>query len=146
MPELRPPFAPTSVGSWLSGLLQPHPEGYVLARWVLLRGLAVVFFSAFYSFAYQIDGLIGPNGILPANAYLKLVHRYLEAPACYLQVPTLFHWLGARTNALNAVVAVGLALLGAVDAQPGAQADPRALYGVLSVSHQRFPDLRVVPI
>ena len=109
MTEVRAPFAPGSVGSRLSGLLQPNPEGYVLARWVLLRGLAVVFFSAFYSYAYQVDGLIGPDGILPANAYLKLVHRYLGVPACYFQVPTLFHWLGASTNALNAIVTAGLA-------------------------------------
>ena len=43
----------------------------LLPRWLFLRGLGLIFFSAFYSLVFQILGLIGPNGILPANDYLQ---------------------------------------------------------------------------
>jgi hypothetical protein len=36
-------------------------------RWIWLRALGLIFLSAFYSLAFQIDGLIGPRGILPAG-------------------------------------------------------------------------------
>jgi hypothetical protein len=46
------------------------PPAYLAARWLFLRGLGLIFFSAFYSFLFQIQGLIGPRGILPAQNYL----------------------------------------------------------------------------
>ncbi|MGH9445968.1 MAG: hypothetical protein ACRD3O_09595, partial [Terriglobia bacterium] len=54
---------------------QPEPPdkpGHLWPRWIFLRALGLIFFSAFYSLDFQIVGLIGPRGILPA-------HRYLEA-------------------------------------------------------------------
>src|SRR5437899_12967896 len=48
---------------------------YLRARWIWLRALGGIFFSAFYSLYFQIHGLIGPNGILPATAYLDAVRR-----------------------------------------------------------------------
>ena len=53
------------------------PPGYLAARWLFLRTLGLIFFSAFYSLAFQIRGLIGPNGILPARDYLVQVARVL---------------------------------------------------------------------
>jgi hypothetical protein len=41
------------------------------ARWLFLRALGAIFFSAFLSLAYSIHGLIGPLGILPARDYLQ---------------------------------------------------------------------------
>lgn len=37
-------------------LTRPHPAGFWAARWLILRGLGVVFFSAFHSYAFQIQG------------------------------------------------------------------------------------------
>src|SRR5512143_753595 len=45
------------------------------SRWIFLRGLGLVFFSAFGSYAAQVTALIGPTGILPARSYLELVAR-----------------------------------------------------------------------
>ena len=39
-------------------------------RWIWLRALGLIFLSAFYSLAFQITALNGPNGILPAAEYL----------------------------------------------------------------------------
>ena len=58
--------------------LAPRAEGggrYLWARWLFLRGLGLIFGSAFLSLAFQIHGLIGPRGILPAGEYLGVVRR-----------------------------------------------------------------------
>ena len=61
--------------------------GYLCARWLFLRALGLVFFSAFYSLVFQIRGLIGPNGILPARDYLAQVARVVGS-ARYWYAPT----------------------------------------------------------
>ena len=53
----------------------------ILARWIFLRALALIYFSAFYSLLFQIKGLIGPQGILPASNYLLAVTRSISARA-----------------------------------------------------------------
>ncbi len=69
----------------------PGPPGYLAARWLFLRSLGLIFFSAFYSLAFQIRGLIGPNGILPAREYLPEVARVLGARR-FWYAPTVFWW------------------------------------------------------
>jgi len=49
----------------------------LIPRWIFLRALGFIYFSAFYSLAFQIKGLIGANGILPAGTYLETVARSL---------------------------------------------------------------------
>jgi hypothetical protein len=48
-------------------------EDSLWPRWLFLRALALIFLSAFYSLAFQIHGLIGDRGILPAGDYLQQV-------------------------------------------------------------------------
>jgi hypothetical protein len=76
-------------------------------RWIFLRCLGAIFFSAFYSLAFQIKGLIGPRGILPAGAYLEEVTRVLPGVSRFWRVPTLL-WLGSGDAALTALVWGGL--------------------------------------
>jgi hypothetical protein len=86
------------------------PPGYLAARWLFLRALGLIFFSAFYSLAYQIRGLIGPDGILPARDYLVQVARVLgSARFCY--APTVFWWSASDRFLLGVVVAGMLASL-----------------------------------
>ena len=42
----------------------------LIPRWIFLRALGLIYFSAFYSLVFQIRGLIGAEGILPANEFL----------------------------------------------------------------------------
>ena len=84
----------------------PEP-GYLRPRWIFLRALGVIFFSAFYSLAFQVHGLIGPRGILPAGEYLHQVAGVLGAVQRFWYAPTLF-WLGAGSVALTLVVAAGI--------------------------------------
>jgi hypothetical protein len=76
-------------------------------RWIFLRGLGVIFFSAFYSLAFQIKGLIGARGILPAAAYLQEVVRVLPGVSRFWRVPTLL-WIHSGDGMLTALVWAGL--------------------------------------
>jgi len=80
--------------------------GHLWPRWLFLRALGLIFFSAFYSFLFQIRGLIGPEGILPAREYLDAVGQSLGARA-FWYVPTLL-WLGSGNRSLLLLCWVGL--------------------------------------
>lgn len=62
-------------------------------RWIFLRALAAIYFSAFFSLLFQIEGLIGPRGILPAERYLIAVRGELGLLR-FWYVPSLF-WLSS---------------------------------------------------
>ena len=49
----------------------------LVPRWLFLRALGLIYFSAFFSLIFQIRGLIGPDGILPAGGYLQAVAQSL---------------------------------------------------------------------
>src|SRR5277367_6562355 len=96
------------VVNWLLG---PEPvsekrPGHLWPRWIFLRALGLIYFSAFYSLLFQIKGLIGPNGILPAADYLQAVNAALHLQS-YWTVPTLL-WFGASNGALMTLCWMGL--------------------------------------
>lgn len=76
-------------------------------RWLLLRALGLIFFSAFYSLAFQIHGLIGSRGILPVAEYLGRVWAAVPGLERLWYVPSVL-WLGASDRALTTVVALGM--------------------------------------
>jgi hypothetical protein len=78
----------------------------LISRWLFLRGLALIYFSAFFSLIFQIRGLIGPRGILPANEYLKSVADSFGG-ARFWYAPTLL-WLSSGSHMLMAICWVGL--------------------------------------
>jgi hypothetical protein len=82
------------------------PPDRLIPRWIFLRALAAIYFSAFYSLLFQIRGLIGPQGILPAHQYLAAVARALEGKR-YWFAPTLF-WFSASSHVLMATMVIGL--------------------------------------
>jgi len=82
-------------------------ESYLRARWIWLRALGLIFFSAFYSLAWQIHGLIGERGILPAFDYLHELSGIFGLVQKIWYAPTLF-WISSSDTALTCVIAVGL--------------------------------------
>ena len=78
-----------------------------LIGWTFMRGLGLIYFSAFTSMLVQIEGLIGPNGILPAQEFLNRIALILPEDH-YWKYPTLF-WLDASDTALNAACLAGMA-------------------------------------
>jgi hypothetical protein len=81
-------------------------RSHLWPRWLFLRALGLIFLSAFYSFAFQIHGLIGERGILPAGDYLQQVRMAFGAVRAVWFAPTLL-WFGSGDVALTVVVAAG---------------------------------------
>ncbi|MBV9105936.1 MAG: lipase maturation factor family protein [Verrucomicrobia bacterium] len=81
---------------------------YYIARTLFLRLLGLVYLIAFWSFWSQVDGLIGPDGVLPVAPWLaELRNRF--GPEAYRLFPTLC-WFNAGTSFLHSLCAAGVAL------------------------------------
>ena len=76
-PESSPTPTQQPSSAILSAPAEPSPSStHLWPRWLFLRALGLIYFSAFYSLIFQIKGLIGPNGILPASELLQAVPNY----------------------------------------------------------------------
>src|SRR5882757_339602 len=80
----------------------------LIPRWIVLRALGLIYCSAFVSLLFQIRGLIGPAGILPADKYLAAVAHSFGPGTRLWFAPTLL-WLGSGSHMLMAISWVGLA-------------------------------------
>ncbi len=79
---------------------------YFRASSIFVRLLALCYLAAFVSLFLQIDGLIGPRGILPAEGYLDWI-RAQTGPSRFWWVPT-FAWLSAKPAMLHGLCAGGV--------------------------------------
>jgi hypothetical protein len=102
-------MAERSPRDWLHWLFDSRTgaAARLMPRWIFLRGLAAIYFSAFYSLLFQIKGLIGPDGIMPARDYLAAVAQQVPSTR-FWYAPTLF-WLSSSSHALMLVTWMGLA-------------------------------------
>jgi lipase maturation factor 1 len=71
----------------------------LIPRWIFLRALGLIYFSAFFSLVFQIRGLIGPQGILPAADFLPAVAREFPGNYRFWFAPTLL-WYSASSHML----------------------------------------------
>jgi len=83
------------------------PHNRLAVRWIFLRLLAAIYFSAFFPLLFQIEGLNGPSGILPAQSFLHAVQVEM-GPLRYWYAPTIF-WLSAGRPMMMAVIWLGMA-------------------------------------
>jgi len=81
-------------------------QDYNLTGWLFLRLLALIYAAAFLSLAVQIEGLVGPNGILPFSEQLSLQFNHFGAAAWFI-TPTIF-WFNSSDVALFGVTMMGL--------------------------------------
>lgn len=101
----RPFFS--AMTRWLWGT---HSERttHCFSRWLFLRALGCIYLIAFLSLWVQIHGLIGSNGILPADQFLAAVRQQVGMSSYYF-VPTLF-WLNPSDLCLHLLCAAGVVL------------------------------------
>jgi hypothetical protein len=78
----------------------------LMPRWIFLRCLGLIYFSAFYSLVFQIRGLLGPEGILPAGDYLVALTKQMGASR-YWFAPTLL-WISSGGHTLTAICWAGM--------------------------------------
>jgi lipase maturation factor 1 len=80
----------------------------LVPRWLFLRALGCIYFSAFFSLVFQIRGLIGPQGVLPANEYLQAVaHSFGHSRGLWFAPSTL--WISSGPHMLLGLCWVGMA-------------------------------------
>lgn len=84
------------------------PLTYARVEWLFLRCLALIYFFAFSSFAVQITGLLGANGILPAARFLREASSTLGVRAYWL-APGIF-WIAHSDAFLRATCWAGAAI------------------------------------
>lgn len=82
----------------------PH---YGVATQGVLRGLGLIYFISFWSFAAQALALSGPSGLQPLDALLEFL-RSKASFAAPIEFPSLF-WLGGGNGMLLGVCALGMA-------------------------------------
>ena len=78
---------------------------HFIARWLFLRALGLIYFSAFFALLFQVRGLIGSQGILPAADYLQAVRGLGVLRFWY--TPTLL-WFSSNDRLLMALCWIGL--------------------------------------
>src|SRR5882672_6100054 len=98
-------WAPASALRWLFDSERAAADR-LIPRWIFLRALGLIYFSAFYSLVFQIRGLIGPRGILPASEYLEAVARGF-GPLRFWFAPTLL-WFSSGSHMLMALCWTGI--------------------------------------
>src|SRR5438034_1351446 len=98
-------WSPVSAVRWLFAS-EPGATNGLLPRWIFLRALGLIYYSAFFSLVFQIKGLIGPQGILPAGEYLHAVTGQFGRVG-YWYAPTLL-WLSSGRHMLTAICWVGM--------------------------------------
>lgn len=79
----------------------------LIPRWIFLRALGLIYFSAFYSLVFQIRGLIASDGILPGGEYLQLIARSSVGHLRLWYSPSLL-WISSSSQMLLALCWVGM--------------------------------------
>src|SRR5215471_12356683 len=91
---------------WIFGPREGGPTREIV-RWLFLRALGAIYLSAFFSLVFQIRGLIGPHGILPASLYLQAVAHSFHSWQRVWYAPTLL-WFSTQSGTLDAMCWVGM--------------------------------------
>jgi predicted DCC family thiol-disulfide oxidoreductase YuxK len=95
---------------WLWGEHVDPPQHF-LVRSIFLRSLAIIYLIAFISLWTQIIGLVGQNGILPAQSTMESLHRQVTAANISLEryhlFPTLC-WFSDSDRSLQYQCALGV--------------------------------------
>ncbi len=108
--EHRPIFSALTRWGWGRHVEMPS---YLLVRWLFLRALGLVYFFAFLSLWTQVSGLIGHNGILPADQYMPALKQQCDQQGIgmerFHQLPTLC-WFNASDACLHFQCAAGAVL------------------------------------
>jgi lipase maturation factor 1 len=97
---------PSAIRFWFDS--ERGASGRLLARWLFLRALGLIYFSAFFPLVFQIRGLIGREGILPSANYLEAVAASFTHVTRVWYAPTLL-WFSSSSAMLLALCFIGMA-------------------------------------
>lgn len=83
-------------------------KSFAITRQLFLRLMGGIYFLAFLSLAYQVLGLWGSRGILPAGEYLDIARQFYGGAHLWKH-PTLF-WIASSDGVLFGACLAGLVL------------------------------------
>lgn len=98
-------WSPASAVRWLFASEAGKADA-LLPRWIFLRALGLIYYSAFFSLVFQIKGLIGPQGILPVGEYLRAMAEGFGRVG-YWYAPTVL-WFSSGRHMLLVICWVGM--------------------------------------
>src|ERR1700674_2156204 len=98
-------WSPASAVRWLFESKHGGSDR-LIPRWLFLRALGLIYYSAFFSLVFQVHGLIGPHGILPAKEYLETAASSV-GDARFWYAPTLL-WISSGSHMLMTLCWVGM--------------------------------------
>jgi lipase maturation factor 1 len=101
----RMDLRPAGVFRWLFDSKRGAADR-LLVRWLFLRGFGLIYFSAFFALLFQIRGLLGARGLLPASEYLRQVASSTGAGR-FWYAPSLL-WVSSSSHMLMGLCWVGL--------------------------------------
>ena len=84
------------------------PSTYNLSRWLFVRSIGFVYLIAFGSLYTQVLGLIGSEGILPIEFFLKAVENNYGSERFFV-VPTVF-WFNHSDQILKGICLLGMCI------------------------------------
>jgi len=82
---------------------------YSLGFWIFARITGLTYLCAFLSLLPQIPGLLGPNGILPAENLLTRVTEFIGPDFAPLSLPTLTWFFGSSDLSIRLIALLGIA-------------------------------------
>lgn len=82
------------------------PSMFYASSSLLVRGLGIIYFFAFYALLIQVKGLFGEEGIQP---FSQVIHKLQAAEISWYKVPTLFS-LGVTDAVLVGACSLGIIL------------------------------------
>ncbi|MBA3721985.1 MAG: lipase maturation factor family protein [Parachlamydiaceae bacterium] len=85
---------------------QIDPSSYILAQNLFIKIIGLSYFFAFWSLSWQVLGLYGSQGIIPAQNVLQSYRSHNTTNKMFFTIPTLF-WLNSSDKALKLVAIIG---------------------------------------
>ncbi len=79
-------------------------DSWQMAQAILVKGTALVYFMAFLSLLFQVQGLYGSEGILPVNSFMSQIE---QLDFSLWQLPTIF-WLSQENWFLDIICVIAL--------------------------------------
>jgi len=106
-------------------------RNWLISRWLFLRSMGLIYFSAFFALLFQVKGLIGVHGLMPAVQYLEGARNL--GLMRYWAAPTLL-WISSGNHMLMGLMWAGLI----ASVMLVANVWPRAMLAVCFVCYLSF--------
>jgi hypothetical protein len=115
--EKEPKLAPSPGASSANDAAAGKGKGndtltFAIAKWAILRLMGVIYFVAFLGAFFQNEGLMGKNGLVPAEKHMAWLAEQHPSSAWegFTHYPALFWWIDSNDSNMQGIVWLGMLL------------------------------------